>query len=79
MHPLVFNTTIPKDTWVDVNEQSREYVYPNGQGFLTVKNVTEIYVTKSGTHYLNTPAGHMIVKSGWLGVLVRLNGVEYPS
>jgi hypothetical protein len=51
--------------FIEVNEQSRTYVFPAGA--ITIKQVKSINVSKSGTHRINTVDGKKyIVPTGWL-------------
>jgi len=57
---------IKKETWYDINETSRTYVWRDDQR-LTVKGVDKLLVSKSGRHYLHTTEGFQyIVAQGWL-------------
>ncbi len=54
--------------FIDVEEQSRTYTFPNHQQ-ITIVGIKSINVSKSGTHRLNTIDGKKhIVPSGWLHI-----------
>lgn len=52
-----------------VEETERVYRFPSGQGFIRLKDVTELLVRPSGTHRLKTKDGKMhIVPTGWIHI-----------
>lgn len=56
-----------KPEFITVNEQTRTYVFPNGE--VVLRGVVGINVSKSGTHRLNLSNGDKyIVPTGWLAI-----------
>jgi hypothetical protein len=41
-----------KDQWMIVNERQRSYDFPNRELPVTFYDVTRLYISSSGTHYL---------------------------
>jgi hypothetical protein len=75
-----------ENTWTKINpvEKSRTYVYPPAyagapEGRFTVTNVTEINVSQSGTHYLECDEGKVIMRSGWMSILLNVDEWTHPK
>jgi len=74
------------NTWTKINptEKSRTYVYPpahagDPEGRFTVTNVTEINVSPSGTHYLECDEGKVIMRNGWMAILLDVDEWTHPK
>ena len=65
-----FRGVIGKDKWTKVNERSRTYYFAGGVA-TSVENVSWLWVSSSGTHYLCEANGtvHIIAK-GWFRIAI---------
>ena len=60
-----------KNTWYDVDEKDRTYIYPDSDSALSFKNVTRLRVSESHFHYLEYgDAKKAIVAPGWVAVVI---------
>lgn len=63
-----------KPEFIQVREQSRRYVFPNGE-VVELWGVVGINVSKSGTHRINTKDGKKhIIPPGWLHIEMDIDG-----
>lgn len=61
---------MPEFKPVTNGERRRIYTYANGSTF-TVENVSDVAISKSGNHRLNTKDGRkFIVMAGWIAIEV---------
>jgi len=57
-----------KPEFIKVHEQDRTYVFPDGE-CIPIRGVTEINVSKSGTHRLNDSNGaKWVIRNSWLAI-----------
>lgn len=62
----------------DTPERSRTYIYESGAE-LTFKNVTQLYVSENGTHYIDTESdGKFIVRCGWIAIELDIDEWTEP-
>jgi hypothetical protein len=74
------------NTWTKLNptEKVRTYIYPPAyvgapEGRFIVTNVTEINVSPSGTHYLECDEGKVIMRCGWMAILLDVDEWTHPK
>ena len=57
-----------KPEFIEVNEQSRKYTFPN-KSIVEIKDIVSINVSKSGTHRINTKDNKKhIIPKGWIHI-----------
>lgn len=69
---------------LDPPERKRTYIFPPAyagapEGKLEVTNVTALYVSESGTHYLECDQGKVIARCGWTGIMIDVDEWTYPK
>lgn len=70
-----------KDQWIPLKsfERSRTYLYSDNQK-ITFKDVTALYVSSSGTHYLEYEGEKKaIVMPGYRAILLDMDKWTYPK
>ena len=66
-----FKGVITKDKWTKVSERKRTYHFAGGVA-TTVENVSWLWVSSTGTHYICEATGtiHIIAK-GWFRITIK--------
>jgi hypothetical protein len=59
-------------------ERSRRYIFPDGEMIL-LTNISGLFISDSGTHYLNCTQGKVIVRKGWLAIYIDMDYWTYPK
>ena len=71
-----------KNEWISLEpaEAKRKYIFGNNpEAILEFNNVTALYVSDSGTHYLECDEGKVIVSDGWLAVVLDVDEWTSPK
>jgi hypothetical protein len=69
-----------RNSWINLvpAERKRTYIFPETD--LVFENVTAIFVTLGGTHYLEHGTGKKsIVVPGWIGIDIDVDEWTYPK
>jgi hypothetical protein len=69
---------------IDPVERKRTYVYPpaytgSPEGKFELTNISALYVSESGTHYLECDQGKVIARCGWMGIILDVDMWTYPK
>jgi hypothetical protein len=72
--------------WIELEkpERKRTYIYAppcdgSPEGKIEFTNVTAIYASESGIHYLECDQGKVIVQFGWVAIILDVEAWTYPK